>query len=801
MILDRLGKELIYFDGGTGTLLQERGLKPGELPETWSLEHADDMIDIARQYYEAGSDIVLSNTFGANALKFHDSRHELDEIVKAAIENVRKGAKLGVKDGRETYVGLDIGPTGKLLKPMGDLDFEDAYQAFAEVARLGEEAGADLIHIETMSDTYEVKAAVLAAKENTSLPVFATMIFDDKGKLLTGGDVPSVVAMLEGLRVDALGINCGMGPEQMMPILDEILQYASVPVIVKPNAGLPKQKDGEVYYDVEPEELGRFMAEILKRGASLIGGCCGTTPAHIRAMVEATKDQRDITDRPGKEFKNRTIVSSYGRAVELGGKPMIIGERINPTGKKKFKQALKDHDIDYILREAISQQDAGAHILDVNVGLPDIDEPALMREVVQELQSVTSLPLQIDTVDISALEAAMRIYNGKPMVNSVNGKQSSMDAVFPLIKKYGGVVVGLTLDEDGIPATAEGRVKVAGKIIEEAKKYGIDKKDIVIDVLCMTISSEPTGAITTLEALRQVREKYGVCAVLGVSNISFGLPYRPAVNSNFYTMAMQSGLSAGIINPLSEDMMRSYYSFCALMNYDENCEKYIEQYGSQKVQAVTPATKAEMTLKTAIEKGLKEEAHHITAELVKDKAPLDIINEELIPALDQVGKGFEKGTVFLPQLLMSADAAKIAFAVLKDELAKSGESEQAKDKVILATVKGDIHDIGKNIVKVLLENYSFDVIDLGKDVPPEEIVETAIKEDVRLVGLSALMTTTVVSMEETIRQLRKKKPECKVMVGGAVLNQDYSDMIGADFYGKDAMQSVYYAQQLFGGEK
>ena len=456
MILDRLGKELIYFDGGTGTLLQERGLKPGELPETWSLEHADDMIDIARQYYEAGSDIVLSNTFGANALKFHDSRHELDEIVKAAIENVRKGAKLGVKDGRETYVGLDIGPTGKLLKPMGDLDFEDAYQAFAEVARLGEEAGADLIHIETMSDTYEVKAAVLAAKENTSLPVFATMIFDDKGKLLTGGDVPSVVAMLEGLRVDALGINCGMGPEQMMPILDEILQYASVPVIVKPNAGLPKQKDGEVYYDVEPEEFGRFMAEILKRGASLIGGCCGTTPAHIRAMVEATKDQRDITDRPGKEFKNRTIVSSYGRAVELGGKPMIIGERINPTGKKKFKQALKDHDIDYILREAISQQDAGAHILDVNVGLPDIDEPALMREVVQELQSVTSLPLQIDTVDISALEAAMRIYNGKPMVNSVNGKQSSMDAVFPLIKKYGGVVVGLTLDEDGIPATVVG---------------------------------------------------------------------------------------------------------------------------------------------------------------------------------------------------------------------------------------------------------------------------------------------------------------------------------------------------------
>ena len=797
MLLERLGKELLYFDGGMGTLLQSKGLQPGELPEVWNLEHAEEIVDIHKSYFEAGSDIVLSNTFGANAIKFHDSKYGLKEIVTAGIQNAKKAAELGVHDGRTTYVALDVGPTGKLLKPMGDLSFEDAYEAFKEAMIYGEEAGADLIHIETMSDSYEVKAAVLAAKENTSLPVFATMIFDEKGKLLTGGDVPAVIAMLEGLRVDALGINCGMGPEQMLPILEDILKYASVPIIVKPNAGLPKQRDGEVYYDVEPEQFAGYMAKIVEMGAHVIGGCCGTTPAHIQKMVETT---REMSVKPATK-KDITMVSSYGHAVILGGKPMIIGERINPTGKKKFKQALKDHDIDYILREAISQQDAGAHILDVNVGLPDIDEPALMREVVQELQSVTSLPLQIDTVDISALEAAMRIYNGKPMVNSVNGKQSSMDAVFPLIKKYGGVVVGLTLDEDGIPATAEGRVKVAGKIIEEAKKYGIDKKDIVMDVLCMTISSEPTGAITTLEALRQVREKYGVCAVLGVSNISFGLPYRPAVNSNFYTMAMQSGLSAGIINPLSEDMMRSYYSFCALMNYDENCEKYIEQYGSQKVQAVTPATKAEMTLKTAIEKGLKEEAHHITAELVKDKAPLDIINEELIPALDQVGKGFEKGTVFLPQLLMSADAAKIAFAVLKDELAKSGESEQAKDKVILATVKGDIHDIGKNIVKVLLENYSFDVIDLGKDVPPEEIVETAIKEDVRLVGLSALMTTTVVSMEETIRQLREKKPECKVMVGGAVLNQDYSDMIGADFYGKDAMQSVYYAQQLFGGEK
>lgn len=796
MLLERLGKELLFMDGGTGTLLQEKGLKPGELPEKWNLERMEDVIDIHRQYYEAGSDIVLSNTFGANALKFHDSEYELEDVVTAAVVNVKEAAQLGVHDGREVYAGLDIGPTGKLLKPMGDLDFEEAYNAFKEVAMIGEQAGADLIHIETMSDTYEVKAAVLAAKENTKLPVFATMIFDEKGKLLTGGDVPSVVAMLEGLGVDALGINCGMGPEQMMSILDEIMSLASVPVIVKPNAGLPKQRDGEVYYDVLPENFAELMTQIVKKGAALVGGCCGTTPDHIRAMVDHIRQTHAFEERIVPKKHNHTIVSSYGKAVFLGEKPVIIGERINPTGKKAFKQALKEHDLDYILKEGIKQQDCGAHILDVNVGLPDIDEKAMMVEVVKELQSVSSLPLQIDTVNAEALEAAMRIYNGKPMVNSVNGKQEEMDKVFPLIKKYGGVVVGLTIDEDGIPDTVEGRVRVAGKIIEEAKKYGIEKKDIVIDVLTMTISSDPESAKITLGALKAVREKYGVCTVLGVSNISFGLPYRPAVNSNFYTMAMQNGLSAGIINPMSEDMMRSYYSYCALMNYDENCEEYIRQYGNQKVD-VPAAKSTELSLKAAIIKGLKEEAHHAAYAMVKEREPLSIINEEMIPALDEVGKGFEKGTVFLPQLLMSADAAKIAFAVLKEELAKSGTDEQEKDKVILATVKGDIHDIGKNIVKVLLENYSFDIIDLGKDVPPEVVVETAIKEDVKLVGLSALMTTTVVSMEETIKQLREKKPDCKVMVGGAVLNQDYADMIGADFYGKDAMQSVYYAQELF----
>ena len=795
MLLERLGKELLYFDGGMGTLLQSKGLKPGELPEVWNLEHTEEIVDIHRQYYEAGSDIVLTNTFGANALKFHDSKYALKDIVTAAVANVKKAASLGVHDGREVYTALDIGPTGKLLKPMGDLAFEDAYEAFKEVVKYGEDAGVDLIHIETMSDTYEVKAAVLAAKENTDLPVFATMIFDEKGKLLTGGDVPSVVAMLEGLRVDALGINCGMGPEQMLPILSEIMEYTSIPVIVKPNAGLPKQRDGEVYYDVVPRQFAQTMQKVLQLGASVIGGCCGTTPEHIRVMIQGVQSRQ--LQRPVPTDK--TIVSSYGKAVLLGQKPMIIGERINPTGKKKFKQALKEHDMDYILKEGITQQDRGAHILDVNVGLPDIDEVAMMKEVITELQSVTSLPLQIDTVDIKAMEAAMRIYNGKSMVNSVNGKQESMDQVFPLIQKYGGVVIGLTIDEEGIPNTAEGRIKIAGKIIKEAEKYGIQKKDIVIDVLAMTISSEPDGAKVTLEALKGVREAYGVCTVLGVSNISFGLPYRPAINSNFYTMAMQNGLSAGIINPSSEDMMRSYYSFCALMNYDENCEEYIQKYGNQQI-STTSIMSSELTLKSAIEKGLKEEAHHATRELLKSQEPLEIINQHLIPALDVVGKGFEKGTIFLPQLLMSADAAKIAFAVLKDVLAQNGGDVQKKDKVILATVKGDIHDIGKNIVKVLLENYSFDVIDLGKDVPPETIVDCAIREDVKLIGLSALMTTTVVSMEDTIKLLHQKKPECKVMVGGAVLNQDYADMIGADFYGKDAMQSVYYAQRVFSEE-
>ena len=588
MILEQLGKKLLFFDGGMGTLLQEKGLKPGELPETWNLNHPEDIIGIHQAYIEAGSDIVLTNTFGANALKFKDDTYPLKKIVEAAVQNVKTAQE---RAGKKVYTALDVGPTGKLLKPMGDLDFEDAYNAFKEVMIYGEQAGVDLIHIETMSDTYEIKAAVLAAKENTKLPVFVTAIFDERKKLLTGADIPVFVSMLEGLRVDALGINCGLGPKQMFPMLEELQKYSSLPIVVKPNAGLPKQRGNETYYDVEPEEFAQTMEKIVDMGAAIIGGCCGTTPDHIRAMITMCKDKQI---KPVIK-KTETIVSSYGKSVIFGNGSKIIGERINPTGKKKFKQALKDHDLDYILKEGIMQEEKGAHILDVNVGLPDIDEKQMMIEAITSLQGVTSLPLQIDTVDINAMEAALRIYNGKPMVNSVSGKKESMDAVFPLIQKYGGVVVGLTLDENGIPATADGRVEIAKKIIAEAAKYGIDKKDIVIDVLAMTISSEPQGAIITLDALHRVRHELGVHTILGVSNISFGLPMRPIVNSHFYTMAMYNGLSGGIVNPASEELMKSFDAYHALMNYDINCERYIGKYSGQTTTVSTTQT-GSMTL-------------------------------------------------------------------------------------------------------------------------------------------------------------------------------------------------------------
>lgn len=804
-LLEHIKERIVFCDGGLGSLLQEKGLRAGELPGIWNITHPEVLLDIHRAYLAAGADIVTTNTFGVDSLKYReDMGYTTEQVIRAAVRIAKQAI---AESGRPAYTALDIGSTGKLLKPLGDLAFEDAYRLFREVVLIGAEEGADLVLIETMSDSYEAKAAVLAAKENSELPVFVTVTFDARGKLLTGGSVASVVALLEGLGVDALGVNCGLGPVQMKGILKELLRVASVPVIVNPNAGLPRSEGGKTVYDINSDEFASEMKEIASMGARVIGGCCGTTPEHIEKTVQACRGTAPVPVTP----KYRTVVSSFAQAVVIDKDPVIIGERINPTGKSKFKQALRDHNLEYILREGVVQQDHGAHVLDVNVGLPEIDEPSMMEEVVMELQSIIDLPLQIDTSNIEAMERAMRIYNGKPLINSVNGKAESMDAVFPLVKKYGGVVVALALDESGIPETAEGRLQIAKKIYARAKEYGIGQEDIVIDALCLTVSSDSRGALTTLETLRRVRDELHGKTILGVSNISFGLPQREIINAAFFTMAMQNGLSAAIINPNSEAMMRAYYSYRALAGLDGQCGDYIQVYSGQVAALGQSAVKGrtgedagktdgsgDLGLAESIEKGLKERAAEAAKELLESQDSLAVINTEMIPALDRVGKGFEAGTIFLPQLLMSAEAAKAAFEIIKDRMQASGQVQEKKGKIILATVKGDIHDIGKNIVKVLLENYSYEVIDLGKDVPPEKVAETAAAQQVPLVGLSALMTTTVPSMEETIRQLRKKAPGARVMVGGAVLTETYAKTIGADRYCRDAMASVNYAQEILG---
>ena len=785
-IREEIGKRILFFDGGMGTLLQEQGLQAGELPETWNLKNPEPIIQIHKAYLAAGADIILANTFGANRFKYGE---DLEKIVTAGVANAKKAV---AESGKKAYVALDIGSTGKLLKPMGTLDFEEAVGVFAEIIRVGEKAGADLILIETMSDTYELKAAVLAAKENSTLPIMATVIFDESKKMLTGASPQVVVSLLEGLGVDALGINCGLGPKQMKEIVKELLKYASIPVIVNPNAGLPRSENGKTVFDVGAEEFAEDMEEIVTMGAWFAGGCCGTTPAHIQAMVEKCKEITPVPIAP----KNYTFVTSYSTAVELGGRPVIIGERINPTGQSKFKQALRDHNIDYILEEGVKQEDSGAHILDVNVGLPEIDEAAMMETIVYELQSIMPIPLQIDTTNMEAMERALRIYNGKPMINSVNGKAEIMEQVFPLVKKYGGVVVGLALDEDGIPDTTEGRLAIAEKIYQTGEKYGISRKDIVIDALVMTMSTNNESAKITLDTVKEITARGGK-TVLGVSNISFGLPQRELINAAFFTMAMNNGLSAGIINPNAKAMRQAYDTFCVLGGYDAQCMNYIENYAvTDAPNAAAKPAAAKLNLTDSIIKGLKDQAYRATEEELKTKEPMEIINGELVPALDVVGQGFEKGTMFLPQLLMSAEAAKAGFEAIRQYVQSHGEAQEKKATIVIATVKGDIHDIGKNIVKVLLENYGYEVIDLGKDVPPEKIVETVVDKHAPLVGLSALMTTTVVNMEESIKELHKEAPWCKIMVGGAVLTQEYADMIGADFYGKDAMQSVYYAERL-----
>lgn len=762
---------ITYFDGGMGSMLN---LKAGELPELLNITDPDRVYAIHEAYANAGADIISANTFGANRLKYDN----VDELVKAGVKNAKRTGK---------RVALDIGPTGKLLKPMGDLDFEECVDIFADVVKAGNEAGADLVICETFGDLYELKAAMLSVKENCDLPLVVSMIFDEKGRLLTGADVQTACAVVEGLGADAIGFNCGLGPKQMIPLVEELHKYCSTPIIVMPNAGLPESINGKTVYNVEPDEFAEYMREIAQIGVSYLGGCCGTTPEHIKAMIEATKD----IEAKIPEFKQDTLVCSYSQTVDISS-GVVIGERINPTGKKLLKEALRNNDIDYIIREGINQKDAGAHILDVNMGLPEIDEAEMLCKSVFELQSVLSTPLQLDSSDAEAMEKALRIYNGKAMINSVNGKEKSMNEIFPLAKKYGGVVVCLCLDEGGIPTSAEGRIAIAEKIVNRAKEYGIDKKNLVIDALTMTISTDKSNALETLKAVDYIRNTMGINTVLGVSNISFGLPNREAINTAFYTLAMNNGLSAGIINPNSKPMMNAFYSYKALAGLDENCQNYI----NNAVNVEIVSNQSEIDLKTAIIKGMKDESSKCARQLLKTLDSLDIINEYIIPALDVVGDGFENNKIFLPQLLMSADSAKAAFDEIKAHIVLQGVPQVKGEKIIIATVEGDIHDIGKNIVKVLLQNYGFDVIDLGKDVKCERVLEEAIKQNVKLVGLSALMTTTVPNMEKTITLLHEST-DAKVFVGGAVLTRDYAKMINADYYAKDAMESVRIAQEFF----
>ncbi|MBQ5384324.1 MAG: homocysteine S-methyltransferase family protein [Treponema sp.] len=818
-----LGKRILFCDGGTGSVLQEMGLQPGELPENWNIEHSENIVELNYSYFKSGSNIVNTNTFGAFATKFSGIQsYRLEEIIEAAVKNANAARdKIEKENSDPHFIAFDIGSCGKLLKPLGDLSFDDAVLLFKKSFRIALAQDIDLILIETMNDVYEAKAAVIAAKEamaetEVELPIFVTTVYDQDAKSLTGSSPEVMVAVLEGLGVTALGMNCSLGPEQMKPIVSRLTNAASLPVIVNPNAGLPRSENGKTVYDVSPERFAEIVSSFCEDGALVVGGCCGTTPEHIRLLVEKVRElENEGKIRPEyPEDKNVTAITSCSRYVEFGKSPVLIGERINPTGKKRFKEALRQNDIPYILNEGITQEAKGAQVLDVNVGLPEIDEVAMMETVVKELQGITELPLQLDTSDPVAMEKALRIYNGKPLVNSVNGKEEVMKAVFPLVKKYGGLVVALTLDEGGIPETSEGRIAIVEKIYKRAADFGIARKNIIIDPLAMAVSSDDKAALATLETVKYVKHVKNGNTILGVSNISFGLPLREIVTATFFTMAMQNGLSAAIMNPNSLEMMKAWTCFCMLSGYDAQCLRYIsfaEKYSELQAQVSPAQNQGQKSdgakkdsapdessgLKYAIIKGMKDNSRKEASILLETMDSLTVINSYIIPALDVVGKGFEEKKVYLPQLLMSAESAKYAFDVIKEKLEASGKVEEPKGSVVVATVKGDIHDIGKNIVKVLLENYSFKVIDLGKDVAPERIVDEVVAKKIRLVGLSALMTTTVPSMAETIKQLREKAPWCKVCVGGAVLTQEYADMIGADFYGKDAMETVKYAQKVF----
>lgn len=798
--LEFLKANTVYLDGGMGTLLQERGLMPGEHPERWNITHGEIITEIHKSYFDAGSNVVATNTFGANALKF--SEPELDEIIGAALANARL-AKDSSSGKQEKFIALDIGPSGKLLKPYGDLDFEDAVEIFAKTVRLGVKHGADLILIETMNDSYETKAALLAAKENSTLPVIVTNAYGEDGKLMTGATPEAMALLLCGMGADAIGANCSLGPKQLRPVIEKLLEYSSVPVVLKPNAGLPKLSGTETVFDVTPCEFSSEISALMKLGVRVVGGCCGTTDEYIRALIESTKN---ISPK-SKEKKSITAVSSYTHAVIFGINPVLIGERINPTGKKRLKEAVLTGDFDYILGEAVGQAECGADILDVNVGLPNIDEPAMLTKVVTEVQSVVNLPLQIDTANYLAMESALRRYNGIALINSVNGKSESMEKIFPLAKKYGGIIIALTLDENGIPNTAEGRVDIAKKIIAEAEKYGIDKSRLIFDPLALTISTGTDAAKVTLESLYRIKTELSCHTSLGVSNVSYGLPVRDTVNATFFTMALTRGLSAAIINPYSRELMKAYHAYRALAGLDSGCADYIkasEKFSESVTVANQPVTRSRedfhSELSAAIAKGLCDKAKSLTKELLSTTPALEIIEKEIIPALNKVGEGYENKTVYLPELLMSAEAAGAAFEVIRASMPKDAKSTSSV-KIVIATVEGDVHDIGKNIVKLILENYGYGVIDLGKDTPPERVIDAVIDSNAQVVGLSALMTTTLPAMERTVKLLKKSHPEIKIMVGGAVLTQEYADRIGADKYAKDAMDAVRYLEKEFAKTK
>lgn len=791
-------RDYIFFDGGMGTMLQAKGMKMGALPELLNIENPEWIIDVHKQYINAGADVIYANTFGANSYKLKNCNYAVSEIIKAGIENAKKAC-----EGTDTLVALDLGTIGQLLEPTGTLTFEDAYEIYKEQVIAGKDA--DLIVFETQTDLYELKAAVLAAKENTDLPICCTMTFERNHRTFTGCGISNMALTLEGLGVDAIGINCSLGPVDLYPVIEELSKITNLPIIVKPNAGLPDPVTNT--YDISPKDFGEQMMGFAKYGVSILGGCCGTTPEYIMELKEHFKGLK----KEKVEVIRQAMVCSATETVVIN-QPRIIGERINPTGKKKFKEALLNNDIDYILNQALEQTKAGAEILDVNVGLPGVDEKEMMIKAVKAIQSINDAPLQIDSTKPDVLEAALRVYNGKAIVNSVNGEQNSLDTVLPIVKKYGAAVVGLTLDENGIPKSAEERFNIAKRILETALSYGIKKEDVYIDCLTLTASAEQDGVKETLLALNRVKNELGLKTVLGVSNISFGLPGRELVNHTFLAMALTNGLDLPIINPNIASMSGTVLAYRVLMGHDKNSVNYIESY-NEYLQYMLP-TKAmvkqeiqtdrekgvnsvEDTLEYAIENGLKNEGARITKEMLSKTDSMDIINNHLIPALDKVGVKFEQGKLFLPQLIMAADVAQVSFKVIKDEMSSLDIKPVNKGSIVLATVKGDIHDIGKNIVKVLLENYGFNVIDLGKDVDYKKVVDAVVENDIKLVGLSALMTTTLVSMEETIKLLRNSAPDCKVIVGGAVLTADYAKKIGADFYAKDAKETVDIAKKVF----